>query len=200
MNEEWTNDATTWCKWYVTRPHTQRYVYQVYNGEGNLDGMVRSCLSYIWEHDDPHKGINAYHVYLQQQYGYTADGVRNNPSRIGALTEDLMGRNENIDPAELVAGAKAAPPDDSFEESQWCLPSLRGISTTYKGRTPLNEGPRRQSMTEWLESLPELEQDILSTYADVGRAETSRLLGVQVKKVDYTIDKVRRAVARAVPV
>ena len=189
VDASWYEEAETWCKWYASRSHTQPYIYQVYNGEGDLQGMVANCVTYIWEKNDPLEGIKSYHAYLQREYGYVADGVRNNPSRIASLNDESLMQREamNADPAAQVVTPKQEP----FEGSLWGrLPILAEVFTTKKGGAAV-------TMLEWLEELPVSEQEMLLTYANVGIAEASQLLNRDRREVKLVIDKVRRAVARA---
>lgn len=187
MKEEWVSEAEAWVKWYTNRPHTQPYIYQVYNGEGNVQGMIGSLLGYMWEHGGPSEGTRKYYAYLQKEYGYVQDGVRNNPTRIVSLGDaESMLVHEDIDSLLPVE----TPSREPFEGSPWGrLPLLREAITTKKGSTAL-------SLADWLDALPQEEQDILLTFADVGTGETMRLLNVTHNRVRLVVDKVRRAVAR----
>lgn len=188
MEEEWVSEAEYWVRWYSNHPHTQAYIYQVYNGEGNVQGMIGSLLGYMWEHGGPSEGTRKYYSYLQKEYGYVQDGVRNNPSRLVSLGDaESMLVHDDIDSLLPVE----SPSREPFEGSPWGrLPLLREVYTTKKGTTAV-------SLADWLDSLPREEQDILLTFAEVGTGETIRLLGVPYKRVRLVVDKVRRAVSRS---
>lgn len=195
MNSE-KEQAKRFCKYLLARPFFNNRRLSIMSAEGGFNGMVDTCLSFIWEAGSTAGGIEKYYQYFSAEYSpklyknkevYLSEierffegeeskpiSSRNNWSTLGAY-DNILERGEEPDSGGSFGGTPSG-------------------STSFGGLSSLKSEDGVTLRSEWYDyvaGLSDKTREILETWAAV------RSNSLVAELCDVTVGEVRRAYQNA---